>query len=329
VLQIDVLQILRRETKHASYTLNNMAKEYLGDAKIDLPAHEIFSRYDGSSADRAVIAGYAAKDTVLPLQLLKKLCMFENILEMANATYCPADYIMNRGQQIRVYSVLMRKARSLGFACPDGVGIGTVGKFAGATVLEAKTGAYFDPVVCLDFASLYPSIIRAHRLDYSTLVLDPAYDNLPGVTYHRVAIEAKGDTPGVTYAFAQTADAVLPSLLEDLAAFRKQAKRDMADARARGDAFAEALANSRQLAFKVTMNSAYGFAGTTNGGMLSCVPIAESVTATGRLMIQQTKRLVESLVPGSRVIYGDTGMRSGLTVRPVRVMLVSSLCRSL
>lgn len=39
---------------------------------------------------------------------------------------------------------------------------------------------------------------------------------------------------------------------------------------------------------------------------MPCVPIAASVTATGRAMIQKTKALAESLVPGSRVVYGDT-----------------------
>ena len=53
------------------------------------------------------------------------------------------------------------------------------------------------------------------------------------------------------------------------------------------------------------MNSAYGFCGA-NKGFLCCVPIAASVTATGRLMIQKTKGLVEQMVPGSRVVYGDT-----------------------
>lgn len=49
--------------------------------------------------------------------------------------------------------------------------------------------------------------------------------------------------------------------------------------------------------------SAYGFLGATKG-MLPIVPIAASVTATGRAMIKQTKALVEEMVPGSRVIYG-------------------------
>jgi DNA polymerase delta subunit 1 len=126
----------------------------LGDAKVDLPAWQIFEKFEGTAADRAVIAEYAAKDTVLPLRLLAKLCILENTFEMANATFCPLSYVIQRGQQIKVYSVLMRKARAMGYACPDNVGIGVQGKFTGATVLNADRGAYLDDIVSgLDFAS--------------------------------------------------------------------------------------------------------------------------------------------------------------------------------
>lgn len=145
----------------------------------------------------------------------------------------------------------------------------------------------------------YPSIIRAHNLCYTTIVLDPKYGGVPGVEYYEV------ETSMGRFKFSQDVPGVVPSLLEDLAAYRKQAKRDMAACKESGDAWGEALANARQLAFKITMNSVYGFLGATRG-MLPIVYIAASVTATGRAMIQETKRLVESMVPGSRVIYGDT-----------------------
>lgn len=238
VLQLDLLQDLRKSVKLDSYSLNNVSKTYLGDAKVDLPPWGIFDRFEGTPADRGLIAEYAAKDVLLPLKLLSKLCIFENLLEMANATYCPPEFVIKRGQQIKVYSVLMKKARAMGFVCPDGVGIGVTGKFTGATVLNAERGAYFDIVSGLDFASLYPSIIMAWSLDYSTLVLDPKHDNLPGVEYYQV------QTDQGTFRFAQGFKGVLPSLLEDLACFRKAAKKKMAEAKARGDSFAAAIHNA-------------------------------------------------------------------------------------
>lgn len=92
----------------------------------------------------------------------------------------------------------------------------------------------------------YPSIIRAHNLCYSTMVLDERYGRLDGVEYYTV------DTAMGTFKFAQSPPGVLPALLDDLAKFRKTAKKDMADAKARNDAWTEALANGRQLAFKAS-----------------------------------------------------------------------------
>jgi|TARA_B110000285_G_C14823211_1_gene467490 DNA polymerase delta subunit 1 len=43
-------------------------------------------------------------------------------------------------------------------------------KFEGATVIEPKRGYYTHPIATLDFASLYPSIMMAHNLCYTTYV---------------------------------------------------------------------------------------------------------------------------------------------------------------
>lgn len=154
VMQIDLLQWFRRNRNLESYSLNNVSKEYLGDQKNDLPAMQIFERFEGNADDRAVIASYAAKDTYLPLQLLRKMAIFEDLTEMANAVKIPVDYINFRGQQIRAFSCLFGKAREMGYAIPDDKAWTTEGKYEGATVLEPKKGAYFTPIAALDFARL-------------------------------------------------------------------------------------------------------------------------------------------------------------------------------
>lgn len=42
--------------------------------------------------------------------------------------------------------------------------------YEGATVIDPRKGYYTDPIVTLDFSSLYPSIMMAHNLCYSTLL---------------------------------------------------------------------------------------------------------------------------------------------------------------
>jgi DNA polymerase delta subunit 1 len=299
VIQLDLLQWMRKNRNLESYSLNNVSKLYLGDQKDDLPAMKIFEKFEGGPDDRAVIAKYAAQDTLLPLKLLSKLAIFEDITEMANAVKVPVDWIGFRGQQVRAFSCLFGKAREMNYAIPDDKAWAAEGKFEGATVLEPKKGAYFTPIAALDFASLYPSIIRAHNMSPETLVMDARYKNLPGVEYYEIG------TGIGTFRYSQQSQGVVPALLDDLAKFRKNAKKLMAAAHKEGDDFKEALYDASQRSYKVVMNSVYGFLGASKG-FLPCVPIAASVTATGRNMIDVASRRAIELLPGSEVIYGDT-----------------------
>ena len=42
--------------------------------------------------------------------------------------------------------------------------------FEGTTVIEPKRGYYDKPIATLDFSSLYPSIMMAHNLCYTSLL---------------------------------------------------------------------------------------------------------------------------------------------------------------
>ena len=53
------------------------------------------------------------------------------------------------------------------------------------------------------------------------------------------------------------------------------------------------MLDGRQLALKISANSVYGFTGA-QVGKLPCLEISQSVTAFGRMMIEQTKNEVES-----------------------------------
>lgn len=310
----DLFQDVKREHKLESYSLNNVSKHFLKDQKNDMPVKEIFSRYaEGNPARLGEVAEYCLKDTELPHQLMEKLCQIQNQVEMAKACWVPLAFLSERGQQIKVFSQMAYKARQLNFIIPtfnvpkSGVtcdechkwtaeypcaSCGYDGVYKGATVLEAQTGAYYGPITALDFASLYPSIMCAHNLCYSTLVIDPKYDNLPGVQYEQFG----------PHKFAQGVVSLLPTILTDLKAFRKKAKKLMA---LHEGTPLEAIYNGQQLAYKISMNSIYGFTGAAKG-MLPLVAIASTVTMRGRQMIEETKNYVEAHFPGAKVRYGDT-----------------------
>ena len=293
----DLFHEVKREKKLDSYSLNFVSETFLGDKKIDMPPKEMFKRFvEGDPQKLSEVAEYCIKDTLLPHYLMDKLCTLLNLLEMAKATWVPLCYLSERGQQIKVFSQITRKARELGYMVPT-IRWGKIEpqQYEGATVLEAVKGAYYVPITALDFEGLYPSIMMAHNLCYSTLVIDEKYANVPGVNYESFEIDGK------TYKFAQDVPSLLPAILDELKQFRKQAKRDMA----RSTGQMKQVYNGKQLAYKVSMNSVYGFTGASRG-ILPCVPIAATTTAEGRHMIEQTKELVEREFRGAKVRYGDT-----------------------
>lgn len=314
----DLFQDVKREHKLESYSLNNVSKHFLKDQKNDMPVKEIFARYLGGNPDKlGEVAEYCIKDTELPHSLLNKLCQIQNLVEMAKACWVPLAFLSERGQQIKVFSQMAYKARELNFIIPTirvpKFHTGDDG-YQGATVLDAQAGAYYGPITALDFASLYPSIMCAHNLCYSTIVQDPKYDNLPGVTYEQFGPHKFAQTPVVS---------LLPAILADLKMFRKKAKKAMAAVEGTP---LEAIYNGKQLAYKISMNSIYGFTGASKG-MLPCVAIASTVTMRGRQMIEETKEYVEANFPGAKVRYGDSVMpdtpvivrKNGTTIQIVKI----------
>ena len=294
----DLFHEVKKGYKLDSYKLDSVSKLYLGDQKIDMAPKEMFARYkEGDPVKLKEVAEYCIKDTLLPHRLMKKLCTLLNLVEMAKATWVPVPFLVERGQQIKVFSQLTKKARELGFMVPT-IRYGALPEepYEGATVLEAQKGAYYTPITALDFEALYPSIMMAHNLCYSSYVMDERkYGNVPGIEYETFNI---GDR---TYKFAQGVPSLLPAILLELKQFRKQAKRDMAAA----SGFMKEVYNGKQLAYKISMNSVYGFTGAGKG-ILPCVPIASTTTSKGRSMIEETKNYVEKNFPGAKVRYGDT-----------------------
>lgn len=279
------------------YYLSVLHKKDIGKR----PVYDIEVKDTHNFVANGAVVHNCVQDTALPAKILIKLGILSNMIEMSKATHVPMEWLLPRGQQIKCFSQILKYIRKRSMLCPaTSFGERKVEKFEGATVLPPLRGAYVNDIVsCLDFASLYPSIMRAENLCHSTLVVDKQFDDLEGVEYG----EYKTDTK--TYRFVQNIPGVLPELLEDLAKFRKKAKKEMAEAKKRGDDFMYNVYNGKQLAYKVSMNSVYGFTGAANG-FLPCVPIASAVTATGRKMIEHTKEMVEREYPGSQVIYGDT-----------------------
>lgn len=169
----DLLLILLRDYKLRSYTLNAVSYHFLQEQKEDVHHSIITDLQNESDQTRRRLAVYCIKDAYLPLRLLNKLMCVVNYMEMARVTGVPLSCLLTRGQQIKVVSQLLRKAKERGYLMPSHTGQSSEEQYEGATVIEPKRGYYADPITTLDFASLYPSIMMAHNLCYTTLLQQP------------------------------------------------------------------------------------------------------------------------------------------------------------
>lgn len=97
-VQLDMMQVIIREYKLRSYSLNSVAFHFLKEQKEDVH-HSIISELQNENEfTRRRLAIYCIKDAFLPLRLLEKLMCLFNLTEMARVTGVPINFLFSRGQ---------------------------------------------------------------------------------------------------------------------------------------------------------------------------------------------------------------------------------------
>lgn len=180
------------------------------------------------------------------------------------------------------------------------------GVIAGGFVKPPIPGLHRN-VATLDVNSEYPSIMRTHNLSFDTIVLDPEYDNLPGLSYTTHEWETIDGTVHTSRFVCDytghSTDGVLPEVLEyqinARSSVRKLQKKVSADSQE------YATLEAQQLAIKVLCNSTYGTMVDLRS-RLQCKAIGGCTTALSRAYIKECARLVLEWFSNAEIVYGDT-----------------------
>ena len=149
-------------------------------------------------------------------------------------------------------------------------------------------------MVILDYKSLYPTIMMAHNLCYSTVLTHPE----PGI---KGAIKSPS---GGEFVPPEVSPGIVPGVLRDLLERRSETKRQMKQA---GDEERRFL-DARQYAYKILLNSFYGYSGYARARLYS-QPLANAVTSFGRENLIRTKNLIEGL-ESAYVLDGEASFRA-------------------
>ena len=302
---LDMLMAIRNNQSYRleKYTLDAVSAYFLGDHKKDVHFTQITPMWNKDAASRRELGEYCLHDAKLPIDLMQKLDSLTQTIEMARAVGVSFDYVMQRGQMIRNASLLLRSAKVRRFVFPNKTPFarqklqppppGRNIRYQGATVLDPCCGVH-QYVGVVDFSAMYPSIMRAHNICASSIILSGNSRGFEEQDLLRIC--------GHVFVSEKHVKGLIPEVVELLQNCRNKAKKAYAEAT---DPLQKKVCKARELAYKVAGNGVYGALGSA----LSLVPlmaIAESVTAMGRDDIMLVKKTAETMFPHALVVYGDT-----------------------
>ena len=278
---------MKDQHNESSYKLDNLAAKYLGTKKVPMDYNDIFPKYQ-TVEGRTELAVYCVKDAFLVHKLLKTLCKLVTIGMMANVTNVSLKDILSRGQGIRTISLMLsyakkriprlfipkveikrktRKKRKLVQDKDGGFEIQDIEEefdesFKGVVVVSPTTGFYTNPVSCLDFASLYPSIMQAMNMSYETLVYrdkitkmgwkeDVDVRTIPDYEYKDGKLQTTINENNPSFIMKNKRVGLLPEILESLLSERKRVKKLMKECKPHSTMYN--VHNGTQLALKVSV----------------------------------------------------------------------------
>nr|XP_019042303.1 DNA polymerase zeta subunit [Kwoniella bestiolae CBS 10118]OCF21233.1 DNA polymerase zeta subunit [Kwoniella bestiolae CBS 10118] len=227
--------------------------------------------------------------------------------------------VMFRGSQYKVESFMFRIAKPESFVLvspsKEQVGLQNA-PFAVPLIAEPESKYYTHPILVLDFQSLYPSIMIAYNICFSTClgrVEKFKGTNKFGFTELKVAdglLELLKDyltvTPnGMIFVKPAVRKSLLAKMLGEILDTRVMVKHAMKGAR--GDKSLTSLLNARQLGLKLMANVTYGYTSATYSGRMPCIEVADSIVQTGRETLEKAQELIHSRPDwDAQVVYGDT-----------------------
>jgi DNA polymerase elongation subunit (family B) len=299
-------------------------------AKDDVTPKDIFRLSNGTADDRSIVAKYCIQDCNLVHYLFNKSDVLTGFIEMAKICSVPINFLVMRGQGIKLQSLIANECRKIRTLIPV-IEKGDLDEgYEGAIVLPPKCDLYLDnPVACNDYASLYPSSMISENLSHDSKVWtkefdlagnlieewgykDPEgngnylYDNLPDYEYVDVSYDtyryyrknpkAAAEKIKCGYKICRFAQPQLDSESAIMPAILKKLLKARKDTRKmipnQNDEFMKQVLEQRQLGYKVTANSLYGGCGAKTSSFYE-KDIAACTTAMGRKLLTYGKRIIE------------------------------------
>lgn len=272
-----------------------------------------------------IVLDYYMERSKTLIEIMKQLDLIGRTCELAKLFGIQFYEVLSRGSQFRVESMMIRIAKRRNFVpvspsvqqrthmrAPEYIPL----------ILEPESRFYSDPVIVLDFQSLYPSIIIAYNFCFSTCL--GRVEHLSKASSHpfefgayqlRVSpakLQQLLDSDlvtvapcGVVFVKAPVREGVLPRMLREILDTRLMVKQSMKIHK--NNSALQRVLHSRQLGLKLIANVTYGYTAANFSGRMPATEVGDSVVSKGRETLERAIKLVESNKEWNcRVCYGDT-----------------------
>ena len=329
---LNVWRLMRQEIKLGSYTLEACVAAVMRRRIPQIPVQHMSRWFEaGPAGGRWRCLSNLVNRARMSLALLDQLDLIGRTGEMARVFGIDFFSVLTRGSQYRVESMMLRLAKSQNYVAlsPSKENVARQPAMESIPlVMEPESRFYVDPVIVLDFQSLYPSLVIAYNLCYSTCI---------GKSHHVACGSKEGERPrlgvleeyappagilkeggglapddlvitpnGVAFLPAEHRNGVLPRLLKEILETRVMIKMAMKQTDPKSRVLLRCL-NARQFSLKLIANVTYGYTSAGFSGRMPMAELADAIVSSGRATLEETIRMVDQHPEWkAKVVYGDT-----------------------
>ncbi|KAJ8027419.1 DNA polymerase zeta catalytic subunit [Holothuria leucospilota] len=321
---LNVWRLLRHEIALNIYTFENVAYHVLHQRVPLYSFQDLSAWYDHQThlLRWRVVEHYTYR-VIGNLKILKQMDLIGRTSELARLFGIEFFSVLSRGSQYRVESMMLRQAKSQNYvALSPSVQQRAVMKAPECLplILEPESKLYEDPVIVLDFQSLYPSMMIGYNYCFSTCIgrvehIAKGGHFVLGCTTHYLSpkqikqlLDSGGlhiSPNGVVFVKKNVRHGILPRMLEQILQTRVMVKKGLKDHKQ--DKVLQRMLDNRQLGLKLIANVTYGYTSASFSGRMPCIEVGDSIVMKARETLERSIHLIENTPKwGARVVYGDT-----------------------
>lgn len=319
---LDVWRLLRSEINLMSYSFESTMYHIMHRRHPKHDHSELTKWWTDPRASWIVLQYYIVRARGT-LEILDQLDLIGRTCELAKLFGIQFFEVLSRGSQFRVESMMLRMAKPRNFIAISPSVQQRVHMRAPEylpLILEPESRLYVDPVIVLDFQSLYPSMMIAYNYCFSTCLgrVEHLGDKSPfefGASQLLVSPEILKQLlardlvtispAGIVFVKSEVREGTLPRMLKEILDTRIMVKNSMK--LHKDNKLLQRVLHSRQLGLKLIANVTYGYSAANFSGRMSCVDLADSILSKARETLERAIKFVDSNNKWNvKVVYGDT-----------------------